>query len=376
VEIRALSGLVYLNNATTGHPTCAAAVEAFLAEVASVPIAARSELVDPSALASRATVGRLLGVSAEEVFFVSDATLALNVALRGLMRAGGLCIVDNRAHNAVLRTLYGSGARHHEAAIYDLDEKLCDEKMERVVASSADVVCLTYVSNVTGSIYSIGPWIDRLQEAGKAVVVDASQAAGTAQLTDVANADAVVFPGHKFLHSVPGVAVLSLRRAVPSLIFGGTGDRSASGETARPGSRFTEVGTGNPPALRALGAAVGEHLAAAVEHRAVIASRLERLWHGLSAVPGLRLLGRPPGAERTGVLACVPAIGDSELEWVPLLRRAGVVVRGGFHCSPSIHRQVGSASIRFAVSRFTTERDIDLALGAVGHVAALLESAG
>lgn len=371
-----MNELIYLNNATTGHPTSGAAVKAFVAELTSVPVAVRSDLANATIVAGRAAVSRLLRVSAEEVFFVSDATLALNIALRGLLPSGGSCIVDNRAHNAVLRTLHGVGAHYHEAAVYDLDEELHDEEMERVVASSADVVCLTHVSNVTGSIYAIAPWIGRLQEAGKVVVVDASQAAGTAPLADIACADAVVFPGHKFLHSVPGAAVLSLRRAVPPLIFGGTGDRSASGDTARPGARFTDVGTGNPPAVGALAAAVEEHLAAAGAHIAAMAATLERLWRGLSEVRGLKLLGRLPGPERTGVLAFVPAIGDPEFEWVPLLRQAGVVARGGLHCSPGIHRQTGAGTVRFSVSRYTTNQEIDVALHTVDHVAGLLKAVG
>jgi len=96
----------------------------------------------------------------------------------------------------------------------------------------------------------------------------------------------------------------------------------------------------------------------------------------LSELRGVRLLGRPPGSDRTGVLAFIPASGDPELEWVPLLRQEGVVARGGLHCSPRIHQQAGASTVRFSVSRFTTEQEIDVALRAVGHVADLLEAVG
>jgi selenocysteine lyase/cysteine desulfurase len=45
--------------------------------------------------------------------------------------------------------------------------------------------------------------------------------------------------------------------------------------------------------------------------------------------------------------------------------------RVGLHCSPSAHRTLGTfpdGTIRFALGTFTTEKEIDIALDAVGQI--------
>jgi cysteine desulfurase / selenocysteine lyase len=369
--------MIYLNNAATGFPKLAAATQAFLADIERPPVELRSEVDHAGVVAVRGVVAEVLGVGTDQVMFASDATLALNMALRSHVEPGMRCAVDNRAHNAVLRTLHGMGADSTELELYDEADDCANSIVDAVSAIGPRVACLTHVSNVTGSVFDLEIALKDLRSAGIVTIVDASQAAGVTSLEAVAGADAIVFGSHKFLHSVPGAAVIVVNRPLRPFVFGGTGTRSASMETMEPGALWAEVGTGNAPAVCALGVAIRCWADDAMATAAIIEARVRSLWTGLGAVPGMRLIGRPPGDFRGGIVACLPAKGDPETEWVPLLRRAGVIVRGGLHCSPSIHRQFGKprGSLRFSPSRFTTEAEIDRAVSVVHEIAWAFDAA-
>jgi cysteine desulfurase / selenocysteine lyase len=352
--------MIYLNNASTSYPTSDVAVEAFLSEVRRVPIDVRSDL-DPAAdHEAREAIADMVACDPSSVFFCSDATFALNAAIRGVVAPGDRCAIDNRSHNAVIRTLYGIGVTFDTIHLYDDRDDLDDTELARLVTGRYVMACLTHVSNVTGSVFNLEPMIGALRELGTIVVIDASQTAGAARLASVSTADIVVFPSHKHLHGLPGAAALITSRDLPPLIFGGTGHRSASPQTREPGRRFTEVGTGNSPAVRAFGAVVRDYVKGEAEFVATVDARVAQIWDGLGSIEGFTLIGRPPGHARTGVVCCLPSHGDPETEWVPQLRAAGVVIRGGLHCSPGVHEQLGmpNGTLRFSVSRYTTADDV------------------
>ncbi|MBM4319741.1 MAG: aminotransferase class V-fold PLP-dependent enzyme, partial [Deltaproteobacteria bacterium] len=115
-------------------------------------------------------------------------------------------------------------------------------------------------------------------------------------------------------------------------------------------------------------------------YRRLLDAATGRLWDGLQAVDGLRSLGRPPGAgTRTGVIACRTLVGSPEADWMPWLRRMGIIARGGLHCAPVQHEQLGllpAGTLRFSVSRFTSATEIDVALVALAEISARLQREG
>ena len=365
----------YLNNAMTSFPKRVQAVDAFLAEVHALPVAARHE-AGAAVQSTKEHIAAHLAVDPHEVFLVSDATLALNIAVHGLVGPGTTVAVDNRAHNAVLRAITGRGARLLEVPVYDRDERVDDGAVAALLADAPPAVCLTHVSNVTGTVYDVGPLVADLKAAGSVVIIDASQAAGVVPLAPVAGADVIVFPAHKHLHGLPGAAALVTRRPLAPLVFGGTGTRSASTVTDEPGRLFTEVGTGNPMAAAALGAVVTDLDQRLVVRDQKLSTLVARLRLGLDEIPGVRSLPRGPSPFESGIVSVAPQHGDPELTWAPRLARAGVVVRGGLHCSPSVHRQLDLplGSVRLSLSGYTTEDEVDLALERIAELAGALDA--
>jgi len=368
-----LDHFVYLNNATTSYPKCESALGAFQRTISAPPSDVRHSDA-PAIEIARGIIAEVLEISPEFVFFAPDATLALNMIIRGALPKGGRAVVDNRAHNATTRTLHNSdGIDWRVVDFYDVDDAIKD-KLPDAVDPSVDLVCLTHTSNVTGSVFDLRSSVNlaRRWYPNAQVVVDASQSAGVTSLNDLVLADFAVFPGHKHLHSVPGAAVAIAKTRLAPVLFGGTGTKSSLLSMDAYTANIVEVGTPNVPAIMAMAMALADWKQNAAVYHAHVAGMVQRLWQGLSRIEGIVMLGRPPGAARTGIVALSPARGLPEQEWVRYLREQGVVVRGGLHCSPLHHVQLGLAeqgSLRFSVSRFTTAHDVDVAIRAMEQFA-------
>lgn len=360
----------YLNFATTAWPRRPEATAALLHALRSQPRDLRHSLVSDRDLA-RERVGRVLGVPPEHVYFAADATTAANMVVHGSGEPGRRLrvVVDNRGHNAVLRPAHHVGDLT-VADLYRPDDRYDPTALDGI--GGADLVVLTHTSNVTGSVHDVERAVAdvRGRLPGARVMVDASQSAGAVSLAPALAADYVVFPGHKHLAAPPGAAVLLARAPLRDWLTGGTGTSTfALGMPAREGRHLVEVGSGNAPAELALAAAleVGAAGHGLVRHQA------ELMWEMLSTVDGIRLLGRPPGADRTAIMAFVPEHGTAD-EWVAGLRHRDIVARGGLQCSPLHHRQLGLAhgTVRFSPGWATADEEIDQAVEATRELAAAM----
>lgn len=364
--------LVYLNNATDSFPKAPACVHAYMTALTQPSRDIRHVVMDkPEIDTARMSISNFVGATPDQIYFCSDATLGVNLVLQGFLERGSRCLIDNRSHNAVTRTLYGMRSVDWQVvSLYMPTEEIDLAAFERIIEPSTSLVCLTHVSNVTGSIYDITPIAKAIRTAmpEAAIFVDASQSAGCADLRVLAEADFAVFSSHKFLYAPPGAAVVIAKRPLRQRIFGGTGTRSANLETEEKGKNLVEVGTPNAPAIAALVAGLLLADQERSKRQAYADSLTDRLWKGLSCIRGISLLGRPPGQSRTGVVSFTGAGTNPEQEWMPYLNARGIVARGGLHCCPLFHEQAGlqvAGSVRISPGIFSTADDIDFLVMAV-----------
>jgi cysteine desulfurase / selenocysteine lyase len=372
--------IIYLNNAATTFPKSELALKAFWTALTEAPAGARHGTVANDAASARAAVAGVLRCRPEDVFFLSGATLALNVALRGVLGADGFCAVDNRSHNSILRTLENTSGRYRVFPLYRLDETIDAGVLRELCAGRPRAICLTHASNVSGSVYELDQVISRIREWSplSVIIVDASQSAGCFSLREIEAADIIVFPAHKHLHAPAGAAVMKCSVELSPIIFGGTGSDSARLKVDGQWRKWLEVGTPNDAAVAALAVGLCDGEANGARYRAREEALTAQLWGVLSNVAGIRPIGRPPSGRRIGTIACRVDWGNPELEWTPLLRHAGVVVRGGLHCSPTIHRDLGLervGTLRFSLGRFNTPEQIELVGPVLQEVAELLRRA-
>ena len=91
------------------------------------------------------------------VVFTLNATHALNLAMRGLLRAGQRVVTSGMEHNAVMRPLRALEEQGAEVAVVPCaaDGQLDPEDLQAAVAPGTRLVVINHASNVTGTLLPI-----------------------------------------------------------------------------------------------------------------------------------------------------------------------------------------------------------------------------
>jgi cysteine desulfurase/selenocysteine lyase len=379
--------LVYLDNAATSFPKppeVVAAVRACLDQSLTVQ---RSTHVAPFRgdevlRRCRVKLARLLGASQpEEIVYAYSATDALNIALHGMVRAGGHVLTSPLEHHSVMRPLHAfrrSRGISFEALPADGMGVVDVDALRRLARPETCLVVINWLSNVSGTAQPIAEIGAVCRELGLPYLVDASQGTGSHPV-DVAaiGCDAMALPAHKALLSLPGLGVLYARAGLdlPAFRMGGTGLRSELVEQPEERPLRLESGTPNVPAIVGLDAALDWLEQVGVEAvRDRCAMLTARLWAGVSEVRGVSLIGPAPAPERGFVVSFTVDGADPMVVAQILAEHYNISSRAGLHCAPTAHRYFGTydrgGTVRFSPGWFTEEAQIDYAVTAVREVAA------
>lgn len=364
---------IYLNYAATSFPKSKIALESFLKAVHTLPGSRQNES-NIYYQSFRGRIGKILNAPAENVFFTSSATIGLNQVIKGFAKEGSCLAIDNRSHNAVIRPWVSLKDKCQclIADLYDIADNFIEANLLEILSKGPHLLCLTHVSNVNGSIYPVEKIIElvKLLSPTTSILIDASQSAGALSLSTLHNADFVVFPSHKHLHSLPGAAVVVARKRLEPIIFGGTGANSLATETLRKEEIFAEVGTMNFPAIQALVDSLEYAESHLQTHRKLENDLVTQFIEGINQINGLQLIGRQASPHRIGIVALKTEVGSAELHWVPFLKSQKIFVRGGLHCSPLHHLQLSlstTGTLRFSFGWSSTSEHVVKALGAINE---------
>lgn len=379
-------GIIYLDHAATSWPKPPEVLEAIaraLGPAGGNPHRGAHRLALEAArlvLESRSTVAAFLGVrDPRDLLFVPGCTFGLNMVLKGLLEPGDRVVVSSVEHNAVVRplaALEADGVRVVQLPVDEAGRVDLDAAEELVAAAPTRAVVCQHASNVTGAIQPVADLADIAHEHGAVLVVDGAQAVGHLKV-DVAalGADAYIASGHKGLLGPQGVGIVYLAPGleVRELVQGGSGGDSSAATMphARP-DRY-EAGTQPVPAIAGLAAGVrvlGRSGDAVFESERRL---IQRLVSGLAEIPGMRVLGPPPGEERAPVASVVHDAVEPDRLAYELDSRYGIAVRAGLHCAPAAHAAMGTAetgAVRFSIGRGVSESDVDAAIAAVREVCA------
>ncbi len=314
---------------------------------------------------ARKRVAALLGASADEIIFTACGTESDNAAIRSALEIypeKRHVITSRVEHPAVLtqcRNLTQKGYRVTEIGVDGAGNLDMDEYRNAVDTDTA-IVSLMWANNETGVIFPVEEAAAIAKSKGALFHTDAVQAVGKIPINMAASQiDMLSVSGHK-LHAPKGIGVLYLRRGSPfrPFLVGGHQEKSR------------RAGTENAAAIIALGKAcelAGQYME--TENTDVKAQR-DRLQNALmAAIPHARING--DGAERlpnTTSIAFEFVEGEAILM---LLSELGICASSGSACTsgslePShVLRAMGvpftcaHGSIRFSLSRFTTDTEID-----------------
>ena len=329
---------------------------------------------------ARETVANFLGAERpEEILFEGCATEADNHAILGVAAAWnqpGTIITSRVEHPAVLGPcLRLRELGHNVIEIGVNNEGLFDlEAYEAALAATPGpkLVSVMWANNETGVIFPIRKIAELGKAAGATIHTDAVQAAGKLAINvkDVP-IDLLTIAGHK-MHAPKGIGVLYVRRGtrIKPLILGGHQERGRRG------------GTENVPYIIGLAKAC-ELATAALSDGSE--TRIARLRDKLEA----GLLATCPDSRVNGCRTCrVPNTLNISFEYIEgesvlyHLSDRGICASSGSACAagslePShVIRAMGvpftavHGSIRFSLSRYTTEHEIDTTLRHVPEVVA------
>ena len=328
----------------------------------------------------RAELAALMGSnSPENVIFTSNATSAINLALKGLLRHGDHVLLSDVEHNAVFRPL--ARLARDGRITYDRFPSFAvarDRSPERILAAIASLIrpntrllVCTHASNICSvsmPIREIGAFC---RARGILFVVDASQSAGHLPI-DMAEMciDALCLPGHKGLFGPPGVGALLLGDGVfaDTLTEGGSGVNSLDDAMPEESPERYEAGTLPVPAIAGLGAGIRLVRSIGLDEIAAREQMLSSyLFERLSSIRGLEIL--LPHAVGPILLCHAHRLSSDRLG--SALGERGICVRSGFHCAPLAHQTLSTpadGAVRLSLSYFNTKSDIDSAVRALKEI--------
>ncbi|MBR1456040.1 MAG: aminotransferase class V-fold PLP-dependent enzyme [Oscillospiraceae bacterium] len=306
----------------------------------------------------------------EQIVFTMNATHALNIAIRSLIRRGERVVVSGFEHNAVTRTLQACGARVCVAGRRLFDPADTIEAFQKALPDADFAIC-THVSNVFGYALPIYEIADLCREHGVPLIVDASQSAGILTV-DVQRLGAAftAMPGHKALFGPQGTGILICGETGEPLLHGGSGSESILQEMPAFLPDRHEAGTQNVCGIAGLLAGIrfvkekGTEAILSHERRLLADARRELTGCGLQLFTG---------SEQTqcGVLSLRSERHDCE--WIAQrLAERGICVRSGLHCAPTAHESAGtlqSGTVRLSFSPFVTAEQVKGACAALREIA-------
>ena len=325
---------------------------------------------------SREQVAELIGADASEIVFTSCGTESDSTAIRGTLESypGKRHIISTRVEHPAVRGL----CQHLSQQGYRVTELSVDKEglldlaeLREALSPDTALVSIMWANNETGVLFPIEQIAEIVKSAGAVLHTDAVQAAGkeTIDMSKVP-VDLLSISGHK-LHGPKGIGVLYIRRGtrVAPLLVGGHQEHGR------------RAGTENVPYIIGLGKACELAGEAFKDERGRVRKLRDRLEEAL--------LGNCPGAKINGHkknrLVNTTSISFEYVEGeaiLLLLDRLGICASSGSACTsgslePShVLRAMGvpftsaHGSIRFSLSRYNSEQDIDFV---IEHMPGIIE---
>jgi cysteine desulfurase / selenocysteine lyase len=368
--------LVYLDNAaTTQKPrqVIDAIANYYRHDNANVHRAAHalSERATRAFEATRAGVQQFINAAdTREVIFTRGTTESINLVanvLSGRFQPGDEILISHLEHHANIVPWQMLAARTgaHLRACAITDEGDIDiESFRALLSPRTRLVAIGHVSNALGTVNPVEELVRLARAAGALVLIDGAQAVAHFEV-DVQRLDCdfYAFSAHK-LFGPTGVGVLwgrlELLESLPPWQGGGEMIEHVTLERStwqQPPYRF-EAGTPNIAGVIGLGAAID--YVRALPRAELLAHEqtlVQIALDGLSAMPGVRLIGRP--RERVSVISFLLRDGHPH-DVGTLLDQQGIAVRTGHHCAMPLMQRLGiPGTARASFSLYNSRDDVE-----------------
>jgi cysteine desulfurase family protein len=369
--------MIYLDNAATSFPKPRSVVEEQLRCMQlwggnpgrgshALALAAAEKIY-----ACREEVASFFGSSnPENVIFTMNTTMALNTAIKGLLRHGDHVLISDMEHNAVFRPIYKLA--RDGVITYDVfdtfptdpartAEMICASILEKIRPNTRMLIC-AHASNICSATLPLEKIGAFCRKKGILFVVDAAQSAGHLPIDmEKMQIDALCAPGHKGLWGPQGCGILLLKDGMlaDTLIEGGSGYNSLEGNMPEEAPERYEAGTLPTPAIVGLMEGIREIKKLGLDHIHAHEKRLTaRLCQRLLDLPKATVYA----PHHTGGILLFSLQDISSDRVGAFLNERGFCVRTGFHCAALAHATLGTppaGAVRVSPSLFNTAVQID-----------------
>ncbi|MEW6659092.1 MAG: cysteine desulfurase NifS [Thermodesulfobacteriota bacterium] len=318
---------------------------------------------------AREQVAKIIGAAPEEIIFTSCGTESDNTAIRSALATnpGKRHIVTTRVEHPAVHSLAArlaqEGYRVTEIPV-DSEGRLHLEQYAKSLSPDTAIVSMMWANNETGVIFPVEEAATLARNRGILFHTDAVQAVGKIPI-DLKNSaiDMLSISGHK-LHAPKGVGALYVRKGTrfSPFLIGGHQEKGRRG------------GTENVPSIIALGLACDLAAQKLTTENTVVKELRDKLENALlDSIPRCRVNG-----DRVHRLPNTSNISFEFVEGEAILLRLdeyAICASSGSACTsgslqPShVLRAMGvpftmaHGSIRFSLSIYNTEKEIDFVIG-------------
>ncbi len=324
---------------------------------------------------AREQVASLIGAEAEEIVFTSGATEAVNLAIKGAceIREGNKHIITCATeHKAVLDT-----CKHLEkkgvAVTYlpvDASGQIDLNQLEEVITPQTILISIMFANNETGVLQPINDIAAIAKKHGIWFFSDATQAVGKVPMNVAEQGiDLLALSAHKF-YGPKGVGALYMRRKTPRVRV--TAQMDGGGH-----EKGFRSGTLNVPGIVGLGKAAELSQSRMPEDTIILQTFRNQLETSLLATDSVSINGSINNRLPNTSNLCFHDVDGAKL----LIEiNKSIAVSSGSACTsanptPShvlkamdISDELIKSSIRFGLSRFTTQEETDYCISEVKRI--------
>ncbi len=298
--------------------------------------------------------------STENIVFTYNATYALNMAIKTIVKPGDHIIISDLEHNSVLRPVESlCNSIGVSYSVFNSRSNNVYLEIEGLINEKTTTIISTIASNVTGDEISLFMLSELKRKHNLNLIIDASQSAGhNAIFLKNILFDAFVAPAHKSLFGIMGLG-FCIFNSTPDMTFieGGSGSDSLNTKMPFNLPERMEGGTVALPAIASLSEGIKFIEKIGVDEiNSKLSFLINELKSRLSGIKGIAIYGG-----NNGILA-FNIRNESSEKIAKYLDKKGVCVRAGLHCAPLAHRGLGTldtGAVRVSLSYFNKIKEID-----------------
>lgn len=321
---------------------------------------------------ARETFAKILKVQEKEIYFTSGGTESDNLALIGAARAnhraGKHLITSSIEHPAILNTMrYLEEEEGFRVTCLPVDEfgRVRLDALKEALCEETILVSIMYVNNEVGSVQPITEAASIVKAYNKNILfhVDAVQGFGKYRIyPKKTGIDMLSVSGHK-IHGPKGIGILYINEKVKMkpVIYGGEQQKNM------------RSGTENVPGIAGIAQAAQEIYTNLEEKVAHMRALKERFIEGIGKIEHTTIHGLYDETSAPHIISVGIAGIRSEV-LLHTLEDKGIYVSSGSACASNhpavsgVLKGIGAkkeyldATLRFSMSEFTTEEEIDYTL--------------